>query len=176
MDPESYALWLIPQGTLYEETEKIIAELAKEFSAPAFHPHVTLLGGISGNEEEIVRLCSRLAKALRPFSIKLTTIDYLDDFYRCLYIRVEESKVIKEANAKAKEILGQNAACPYMPHLSLLYGNLSPSTKERIISSLDEIFEREFSVDRFFLVSLAGEPEVWNAVKEFPFVTDSVSP
>jgi 2'-5' RNA ligase len=171
MDPDSYALWLIPFEPIYEETGKIIAALAKEFSAPAFHPHVTLLGGISGSEKKIVRLCSRLAEVLQPFSIKLTSMDYLADFYRCLFVRVEISEEVKIANAKAKEVFGQDMTVPFLPHLSLLYGSHPPAVKERIIARLGSTLGWDFFVDRFFLVSLAGKPETWNIVKEFPIVT-----
>lgn len=170
MDQDRYALWLIPSGTLYEETQKIIAQLAQEFSAPLFHPHVTLLGGISGRKDEIVSLCLKLAAVLKPFTVNLTSMSCLDDFYRCLFIQVEASEEISIANANAVTIFGQEATIPYFPHLSLLYGNHPPEVKESIIKRLGITPGREFFVDHFCLVSLAGGPQDWKIVKDFPIL------
>ena len=57
----------------------------------------------------------------------------------------------------------------YMPHLSLMYGNVSTDKKKKIISEINREFNLSFEVKSIHLVSTDGEPEEWYRIKEFPF-------
>jgi hypothetical protein len=54
-----------------------------------------------------------------------------------------------------------------MPHLSLLYGNLPASVKERIIASLGRQFELEFKVSSLDLYLIENEPAAWRRLASF---------
>ena len=105
MDPGHYALWLMPTGKLYARLAQLIKELAQEFSAPFFEPHLTLLGGITGDTAKIVSQCEELADFQRPFEIRLAEPGHLDDYYRSLFFHVARSPALLHANRRARKVL-----------------------------------------------------------------------
>ncbi len=164
---KGYALWLMPSGDVYKRLAKIISQLSGEYSTPDFEPHVTLLPRLIGPEEEIVSKTSQLATLVRPYGIRLTKVDYLDEYFKCLFIKVEETEHVMDANAKAREIFNRQQDPKYMPHLSLLYGNFPPKTNEKIITEIGKDFDLTFEARSIHLFSCDGEPKDWYRVKGF---------
>ena len=48
-----FHLWLMPTGGTCERLAAIIRHLSQKHGGPLFEPHVTLLGGMEGEGEEI---------------------------------------------------------------------------------------------------------------------------
>ncbi len=71
-----YNIFLIPSGSAYDLLEATVAELSRTYHGPIFVPHVTLLGGLGGPEEEVFIRTSQLAGRLQPLEINLTTPSY----------------------------------------------------------------------------------------------------
>src|SRR5208337_2649697 len=101
MTAKRFSLWLKPTGEVYLTLANLIFDLSKEYFSPRFDPHVTLLGELTGSYEEIESRTSKLSANLRPYTIKLTRIEYLDEYFRSLFIRVEETEDAIEANLRA---------------------------------------------------------------------------
>lgn len=170
---KEYSLWLMPTGEVYNKLATLISQLSKEYSAPNFEPHITLLGPIVGPEEKIIAKTSQLTKFIQPYKINLTIVNsYPDEYYKRLFIRAKETKDVINANIKARKIFGQHIVgqppdTKYMPHLSLLYGNFSPQMKEEIISKIGKEFNIGFEVKSIYLFLTDGEVKNWHKVKEF---------
>ena len=162
-----YSLWLIPTGLVYDSLANIIFQLSREHRACKFEPHVTLLGGLSYSIEEISIKTSQLADSIQPYEVRLGKTDYLDDFYKCLFVRVEPSTAVIDANLKARKILTGYRGPVYMPHLSLMYGDFTPAAKEAIIARIGLEFNLRFEVRAIYLYSTEGEPKNWHRVQEF---------
>ncbi len=165
---KGYSLWLIPAGEVYQKLAKTISQLSRQYSAPNFEPHITLLGQLARPEEEVLSKTSQLATLLRPLEIKLTRVDYLDQYFRCLFIRVEETKEVVKANLKAREVFSRQNDPQYTPHLSLMYGHFTPKIKEKIIAEIGREFNLSFKVRNIYLFSTKGEPKDWCQAKKFP--------
>lgn len=162
-----YSIWLKPTGEVRAELTGIVSRLSREYTTPLFEPHVTLIGDLIGPEEELIARTGRLAKQLRPFVVQLGEVDYLDEFYRCLFIHVQETEPVLKANAQARQVFQRESDDKYLPHLSLLYGNLPPAVKEEIMAQVGRSFHASFPVDRIHLVSTQGEPKDWYHLGEF---------
>lgn len=158
----------MPQGKTNEELTDLIARLSKTYSTPLFPPHVTLLGGLTDTEDNLLSLSRKLAARLRPFDIRLTRADYLDEFYRALFVRVSETQPLMSANLQARGLFGRDHDRKFMPHLSLLYGNLDVGLKEAILTEAGRTFDRVFPVDRLFLHCTTGDTQDWYRLGEFP--------
>lgn len=167
MRAKGYSIWLTPTGEVYRKLAEIISQLSKKYSTPNFEPHLTLIGDLLGSEEEIISKALKLAERLKPFEIKLKKADYFDEYFKCLFIRAERSKEVIEVNNIAREIFNLNPNLEYMPHLSLMYGDLSPETKEEILADLGKEFDISFEVKSIHLFSTTGEVKDWYRVKEF---------
>jgi 2'-5' RNA ligase len=161
-----YSVWLKPTGIVNRKFSQLISQLAERYSSPAFPPHVTLIGSIEAHEEEIIGKAHELASLIQPYTIKLMNVDYTDDYYRALFVRVEPSAGVLAAYEQARKLFPSNEAS-YMPHLSLLYGDFSVETKKKIIKKVGDRFTDEFEVNTLHLYLTEGDADSWHKVREF---------
>jgi 2'-5' RNA ligase len=162
-----YSLWLMPTGEVRQRLAEAILDLSREYAAPVFEPHVTLAGGIVGPAQEVVSKMADLASRIRPFTVRLTEVAGLDDYFRCLFVRVAATHPLMSANKAAREVFNLAQQPAFMPHLSLLYGNLPSSVKEGIVSSLARRFQLEFKATSLHLYLIENEPAAWRRVARF---------
>ena len=171
MQPESprvaYALWLMPEGDLYHRLATAILDLGSEHSTPAFEPHVTLLGRITGAEREVISKSAEIAARIRPFMVRLTRLDYRGEYFRCFFLRAAGGRPIAKAYQAAKEVFGLRESARFLPHLSLIYGHLDSGRKERMLAELGRRLDARFKVRSLHLYLIRGEPGAWRRVKEF---------
>lgn len=166
-EAKGYSLWLMPAGDVYDRLKGLISRLSRRYSTPDFEPHVTLLSEIPGPEDEIVSKTARLASVIGPYKIELSRVEYLNEYFRCLFLRAKETDEVMRANREARRIFGRETDPEYMPHLSLMYGDFPPRTKEKIIEEIGKEISAGFGVESIHLFSTSGEPEDWYRVKEF---------
>jgi 2'-5' RNA ligase len=157
----------MPRGDVCERLERILHELSAKFGAPEFPPHVTLLGGIVGSHREVLSKAASLATRIRPFTIRLGKIDYLDDYFRCLFVRAAVDAPLLRAHQVAREVFGRRRDPSFVPHLSLLYGNIGRSLKEVVIAELGGRMDLTFKVRNLHLYSTRGAPRDWRRVASF---------
>jgi 2'-5' RNA ligase len=162
-----YSLWFMPTGEVRHRLAGTIFDLSREYAAPAFEPHVTLAGGIMGPAREVASKMADLARRIPPFTVRLTAVDGLDEYFRCLFVRVATTYPIMKANKAAREVFSLAKQPAFMPHLSLLYGNLPSSVKEGIVASLARRFELEFKVSALHLYRIKGAVQAWRRVASF---------
>ncbi|MCK5020404.1 MAG: 2'-5' RNA ligase family protein [Candidatus Peribacteraceae bacterium] len=163
VEANGYSLWIVPEGEVYEKMSEIISKFSKRLSTPVFSPHVTLVGEVEGTEEEVISKTEKLASMIKPFEIKLSGVDKLDHFFRCIFVHAEKTPELMKANEYAKEIFGMSFE--YMPHLSLVYRNLSDEQKEEIISEIGKI-DKSFLVNSIHVVLTNGQTEDWKKVRK----------
>lgn len=167
---KDFALWIMPEGAVYDRLRGLIKDLSAKFTTPFFEPHVTVLGSIAGDETEVTDRIVRLGRLVTPFRIRLSTLDYTDEYFRCLFIKVEKSKELSLLRDATREVFCVEDTTPYMPHLSLIYGNLTPDKKKKIVMETGSEFACEFGIRtlHLFLASVNTDPGEWRSVKEFP--------
>jgi len=119
---KKYSLWFIPSGGIYDNLANMISWLSKKYSAPCFEPHVTLLGNLTLSEESILLKMSQLVDLINtPLKISLTTASYSDEFFRSLFVKVEESEelmVVWQVNPEAPAVRGFRGGQIYAQRLS----------------------------------------------------------
>ena len=162
----------MPSGDIYDKLVSLIFQFSERYSTPNFKPHVTLLGPIVGSRERIVDKTSQLANCIQPYEIRLTTVDYLDEYFRCLFLRVKETKEVISTNDRTREIFSKYIISrqqdeKYMPHLRLLYGDFSSQTKKEIIQEIGREFDISFKVGSIHLFVTQDEVRDWYRIKEF---------
>lgn len=163
---ETYSLWLEPTGDTAYKLQQRIKQLSKKFDTPLFSPHVTLLGGLTASKTELEALTDTLASSVTPFELKLTKAGYLNTFYQALFIHVEQNEGLNHLHDNACRLFD----CPeeykneYMPHLSLLYGDLTQQQKEKILNNIGREFYIRFTTKKVVLMHTDGEPEQWKRV------------
>lgn len=158
------SLWLVPEGAVQERLGLLIAELARRHGTPRFEPHVTLLGGLVLPEAEVLASAQGLARRLGRPCIQLTVPDLSEEYFRCLFVRVEETKSLLAAHALAAQAFGRGARPPFVPHLSLLYGHLTPAAKREALSELAGRFGIGFEARHLQVVRTEGPPADWRVL------------
>mmetsp|Transcript_5493 Transcript_5493/g.18579 ORF Transcript_5493/g.18579 Transcript_5493/m.18579 type:complete len:240 (+) Transcript_5493:72-791(+) len=118
----SWSVWLEPPpGRLRDQLQKLINDMSEEYGTPPFEPHVTLQGGISGTEEEVLEKTRELAGRLGQYSLRFSDLAVGDFFFQYVLLLMVQDPPVMEANRVAREVYGMDPAA-YMPHLSVVYG------------------------------------------------------
>jgi hypothetical protein len=102
----------------------------------------------------------------KPFETTFTKYDHLDDFFKCVFIRVDKtSSVMDFCSSIQREFNGQPTP-DFMPHLSVLYGQMATEEKERIIKSLGKEYQKSFILEKVDVIEyrLGESPEMWKKI------------
>lgn len=169
MKGTGYSINILPSGEEYNRFESLILRLAEQYNTPVFAPHVTVLGQATEDEEEAIAGMKKLVANQGPFTVTLEKVDFQDHFFRALFVLAEKTEPLLSLHEKAKKIFGK-AADPYMPHLSLLYGDFSSDLKKKIISEIGPLQKSTFEVKNLHLFCTEGEADEWYEVEEFPLL------
>ena len=124
-----YSLWLMPKGEVRRRLAEAIVDLSGKYSTPAFEPHVTLAGGIVGPAREVESKVKDLARRIPPFTVRLTTVAGLEEYFRCLFVRVAQTRPIMSANEAAREIFRLPKRPAFMPHSACFMAAYRPKKK-----------------------------------------------
>src|SRR3989344_1149782 len=138
-----HSLWFVPPpGGVRAQLDRIITDLAKKYSAPAFVPHMTLAPDISFSQvsiEKSVDFTSSLGEQIPSFPLTFKTIDGAPgSLYQCLYLKCELTPELLKAVNLARTALNRDLTNPaFKPHISICYKEALPEhTKKEIISEL----------------------------------------
>ena len=164
---QKHSLWLVPAGEVCERLSRILSRLSARFEAPDFAPHVTLLGSLVGERRELIRQSARLAAGLRPFTLRLGEIDFRDEYFRCLFVHAALNEPLRKAHQAARREFSRQHEPAFMPHLSLLYGDIPQSLKGELRAELGPRLEVQFKVRSLHLYGTHGEPSHWRRVASF---------
>lgn len=159
-----YALWLLPDEVASDTFRDVIVRLSGRYQGPRFEPHVTLLGWITGAEEQLTQITAQLAQQLRILNLQAAGFDGEQYYFRCFYTKLAVSQGLIEAHEQASAVFNAGHSSDYMPHLSLVYGQATVTDKPALIQELATILPSEFSVDRLQLVHITVSVADWRVV------------
>ena len=160
----SLSLWLMPPPAVRTRCGALIARLAQRLGTPVFAPHLTLAGTTLEEAEATTRVRA-LARQLAPLTIRLGRLQATDAYFRCLYARADLSPALRHAYTTACTALNQTPG-DFLPHLSLVYGDLAAETKKSVIAELGGRLDLTFIVDRVALYDPTGSPSAWRRVAD----------
>lgn len=167
--PSGYALWFVPEDPVFEKTSQVIQELSARYSSPNFEPHISLLGVWEGSESIAAEKAERTAQGLSPFHVRFDSIGSLDYYFRNLFIRLEDSPELTHAYEYAHHVFGIQKPAPFMPHLSLYYGNLPVQEKEALAKELETQFKHmTLIIKNLSLYFISSDLNEWRCIKTLP--------
>ncbi|MEK6917205.1 MAG: hypothetical protein AABW92_05680 [Nanoarchaeota archaeon] len=165
METKGLSIWLMPEGEQYNRFSKIISDLSKKHNGPKFKPHLTLLGDIERDKEDVLNRANQLAQVVKPLVMKLDKVDYMDEYFKCVFVRAEEEYEFMKANDIARRFFYMESQ-KFMPHISLLYGDYPEGVKKELVSKLN--IKEEMPVNNLYVVDNNGKPEEWKIIKKIP--------
>jgi 2'-5' RNA ligase len=140
------SLWLIPDEAWRHFLARIIVRLSQQYETPRFEPHLTLLGQIAMEHGDAANRTARLASRLRTFQVVLNGLSYRGEFFRALFLEAERTPPLMEAYRTACVIFDRKPEETFLPHISVLYGDLPATTKDALISRLASELKLPLSV------------------------------
>ncbi len=157
----------MPDEDNFKRYSNIIRSLSTKYSTPIFEPHVTLLGGLSDKEDFLIKGTSETAAALQTFMVRFIKTDYFNEYFRSLFVLVEKTPELNRAWNTAASRFDLNPNW-YMPHMSLIYGDIPEETKQDIIKDLKtEAIREGFLASRLALYSTDGPVAEWHEISSF---------
>lgn len=156
----------MPDAATAARAQSIIDELSAELSAPKFVPHVTLAGSMLEEEDDLIDISREIAARIRPIAAEFESVGRLENYFRSLFIRLVKSRELQTANDIANRALGRDVDMRYMPHMSLLYSNITNKEKEGLIRKLPDI-SGNLVLERVELWRTTGRVAGWRRAAEF---------
>ena len=172
-----HSLWMCPSGAANQVYSDIIVDVAQELGTFQFIPHITLVAAMLTGEEDVVKRARHLASQLAPYEFELGEISYRNAYFQCVYAKMKLTPDVIAANNLARNVFQERQSDPpYMPHLSMVYGDLSETDKinvviPKIIEKLDrrDSSETQFlPVDSIQVWSTQGDVKEWYLVETIP--------
>lgn len=165
-----YHLFFEPGGSALSLLKDTVAKLSEEYGGPLFEPHLTLLATIPIEDEILLAgKAAALAEAISPFTLTLEGFGAEDTFFRALYMRARNDEELSRYHKQARALFGGEDPIPYVPHVSLLYGNYDAERKVKSIEALKSLGSISFPITALTLWETPGEASAWRRVQTFPF-------
>lgn len=130
-NPNSYAIWFIPNGKKFLLLEKKIIETSQFFQGIKFIPHVTLISNIGCGQKFLFKKVRRIAKTIPAFKIYFGEIDYSNEFFQSFFIKVKLNNQLTYAR-KIASLNFPEINHNFNPHLSLAYGDINDKMKKNL--------------------------------------------
>jgi len=165
-----HSLWLTPEDKSQTVLSELISKLAKKHQSPIFPPHVTLIGlsflGQLGQKKSI-DAATKLSKLSPPLKLDLGNIDYSTTYFQCLFARINATPQLMNLYLESEKHYEREPKM-YMPHLSLLYGDIDMESRHRLAQStslpISTVTFDTLTVVKFDLDNM--DPTTWKIVDQ----------
>ena len=162
-----YGLFLLPEESIGKKYQKIISDIAATYHTKEFKPHVTLIKKLELEEKEVLSLTNEIVKWLKPIKTKFIEIEYSDRIYRSINITVLKTQELLKAHNRANQLF-EHKEEPFIPHLSIVYGELQLDDKLNIIKSLKPFKKEFFILDKLVVYDITeADADLWREVEYF---------
>ncbi|KAF5752792.1 putative Cyclic phosphodiesterase [Tripterygium wilfordii] len=168
-----YSVWAIPPEEVTARLKKLMDGLRSEFGGPGFEPHITVVGAINLTPDDAITKFRSACEGLKAYDATVDRVATGTFFYQCVYLLIHPTPEVVEASVHCTRHFGYKSSTTYMPHLSLLYGDLSDEEKKNAqekVNVLDEsINGLSFPINRLALYKTDTEDKTlksWEKVAE----------
>ncbi|KAJ4768446.1 Cyclic phosphodiesterase [Rhynchospora pubera] len=152
---EVYSVWALPPESVRPRLKSLMSGLRADYDGPEFEPHITVVGAIRLTPESALEMIRSATSGLRPYKAKVASVSRGTFFYQCVYLLIEPTKEVVEASAHCCGHFGYQSSTSYMPHLSLLYQDLTDEEKDKAVKKAEELDKEigglEFEISEFAL-------------------------
>lgn len=154
-----YTIWTAPSEPLYSQLQGIIDDLGAKYNAPHFPPHMTILGSVEAELEDVKHKVEKVAKKFVPFEVILGPVSFSTTFFQSVFVRVNSNASLLQLNLDLKQKLDKENNV-FMPHISLMYGDHDMETREKITHDLI-VPQAHFMIDELQIIPETTEPNTW---------------
>jgi len=161
------SIWLIPAPADAQYLQGIINKLAATYQAPVFNTHCTLYSPTDLPALEIKKILEQSANNMESFYVKKATISHTENIWKTIFIELLSSPELEQLQQAVISQFPNGQPYEFLPHISLLYKEMSDKKKEDIIRNLQ--VKNSFKMDKIAAVQTGPNVDNWATVVEIPF-------
>ena len=161
------SIWLIPAPADAQYLQGIIYNLAATYQAPVFNTHCTLYSPTDLPALEIKKILEQSANNMESFYVKKATISHTENIWKTIFIELLKSPELEQLQQAVISQFPNGQPYEFLPHISLLYKEMSDKKKEDIIRNLQ--VKNSFKMDKIAAVRTGPNVDNWATVVEIPF-------
>jgi hypothetical protein len=165
-----HSFWLLPAEPVKEQLRSIVQQLAKEYDAIDFEPHVTIYCGPS--DDDLTRTIAHgVASLYSHVELIPVKLEHTSEYTKTLFIQFQESDVVRRMSDAIKDRHAQGVSYVLSPHLSVLYKTMPLAMLAGICHTFD-VPEGPYVFDRLRAIEteipLTGPDQIkrWRTVFE----------
>lgn len=164
--PNKYGFWIIPENNTYKKFEEIIEKYCQKLGTPCFIPHMTIHGVVESTDEAVVKTIEKVAEKKKPFEVEVGITEFSSTYFQCVFSRIRTSSKLVNLHMPIREAFRFTDKHVYMPHASLVYGDIDMETRE-VISNEVNLSGQKFEVSKISIVRAdTSDPDEWNIVDQ----------
>ena len=156
-----------------EYLNQIQNKVQRELRGPEFKIHLTLAGPFNEINPSSINGIRTYCSQNSPIQVKLFKYDYQEKFFQSFFIAVSQSKELNDLRNSIFKINHQKPSHPYLPHISLAYGDYEKATKENLITSLPWL-KNSIAIDKVSIIEVEEDINLWKASECFSFSSVSL--
>ncbi|GMH05193.1 hypothetical protein Nepgr_007033 [Nepenthes gracilis] len=126
-----YSVWALPPDDVRDRVKKLMDGLRSEFGGPEFEPHLTVVGAINLSEQDALQKFKSAVDGVKVYTASVQSVSTGTFFYQCVFLLLHPSPEVLETSAHCCSHFGYNNSTPYMPHMSLIYGDITDEEKKK---------------------------------------------
>jgi len=154
-----YSIWSIPPDPINSKLRDIIENLSNDFNGPIFEPHMTILGNIELDLQQITEKVKSIATKYLRLELSLGPISFSTTYFQNILVRVNSTAKLMQLNLDLKQALNVKNDV-FMPHISLLYGNHEMTIREKASQNL-KVLDDKFVVNKLVITPSTPNPSEW---------------
>lgn len=149
MTTDVRSIWLMPEEEDAAFLSAQVRVLAERYGTPVFTPHLTLRGDTPMAAERLAGMCEQAASEVPAFALPISGIETTAAYFRAFYARFQ----LAPALVALKRRLDPEEEGAFVPHISLLYGDLTEDAKApAAVEHSPGLAARSISFDRICVV------------------------
>lgn len=155
------SFWLLPP--------KKIQAIYQPLTTPRFEPHITLTTAVvlKGENKSILQIIEAVVKNLRPIPVELTEVSVSTTYFQCVFARVKPTLELLQVHQLVRSALRHSDLSMYVPHMSLVYGNISLEQRFKIAQEI-KLPVTKFIADRISAINAGSlNPKTWKQIAAF---------
>ncbi|ESQ55492.1 hypothetical protein EUTSA_v10026371mg [Eutrema salsugineum] len=164
---EVYSVWALPDEDTEPRFRKLMEALRSEFIGPRFDPHVTVVGATKLTADEAKKMFEAACNGLKAYSATVDRVATGTFFYQCVFLLLRSTPDVMKVGEHCKNHFKCSTTTPYMPHLSLLYAELTEEEKKKAQEKAYSLDGLSFRLNRLALCKTDTEDktlESWEKV------------
>ena len=127
--------WLCPAEPARSGFAEIIGNLATQFDAPVFEPHMTIY--VTNAEQENPKaVLEKVLKGREPFRLTMCGLSYSAKFTKTLFVQFAPNPELARLSEDLRRACISQNDYELNPHVSLIYKEMEEETNRRLASSI----------------------------------------